>query len=109
MSAPDPRNPKVGDEFVEPSTHRGTTGLRTIPWVGRFMATFEMDGQEWSSDLRDIAKHWVPAPEPLITEPLTIADYGNGWWQSAGGFARTKPLPIITILPDHTWIEGSPS
>lgn len=73
----DPKNPKVGDRFVK------------------------------------------SAPEPLIAEPVTLGrpqvSYGlNSAWCTAGcgpsmpsDATVTVVGPFITLLPDHTWVEGT--
>lgn len=105
MTAPDPRNPQVGDVFV-----RQTGDEATVTAIGRNSLLFvECDGEERTISLDTVAKFWTPKPEPLITGPMTLYQGPEtGIWYRTTGIAYAKHWPTITILPDHTWIEGTP-
>lgn len=119
MSA-DPRNSKVGDRFIRndaPWAGDWALAVREVTAVGRSRVLYvHADGEEFHASLAYVAENWIAVPEPLITEPITLRQLhgGNGsYWQgSVGGgrsaLARLAVEAVITIMPDHTWIEGPP-
>lgn len=100
MSA-DPQHPKVGDKFL-----RVAGDEATVTAVGRDSLLFlDRNGNEMFSALDIVSTCWQPAPEPLITEPLTL------WRQTYDGIHTWSFSPCwgnasITILPGGTWQEG---
>lgn len=74
MSA-DPKNPKVGDEFV---TQYGRT--LTVTAVGESRLLYRSDDceGEFVRHLADVAEYWKPAPaRPTVAEQWALLDDGG--------------------------------
>lgn len=68
-------------------------------------------GNGYMCSAEDFAAHFRPVPDPAITEPFTLWRFADGerWWPSDGGsFSGSRPVVVITIMPDGTWFEAQP-
>lgn len=110
MTAADPKHPKVGDRFVRKPGSAYFVEVRFVDDDGSVTFRYQ-DRSSWVEDAETFARTFMPAPEPPITEPLTLCEQRNPLYQWA---VRTDINPdhpyytgrSITILPDHTWREG---